>query len=126
MHYDHVGIVTDDLDSLLNTYKSLLHATVVHEDNSDGVNAAFLELENGYLELMEPYNQGVLSDFLDRNGPGIHHLAIRVDDIEAALEAARQQGVELIDEEPQPGAMGHRVAFLHPRSTGGVLIQFVE
>jgi len=126
MHYDHAGIVTNDLESLVETYTTLFDATLVHEDDSDGVEAAFLELENGYLELMEPYDQEVLSGFLERNGPGIHHLAIRVDDIEAALEDASEQGVDLIDEQPQPGSMGHRVAFLHPRSTGGVLVQFVE
>jgi len=85
----------------------------------------FLELENGFFELLEPHEDGAIARYLDRRGPGIHHLAVETADIDAALRTARDAGIELIDTKPRPGAWGHEVAFLHPKSTGGVLIEFV-
>jgi methylmalonyl-CoA/ethylmalonyl-CoA epimerase len=86
----------------------------------------FLDCENGYFELLEPEAEGTIATYLDRNGPGIHHLALATGDIAKALDRAQELGVERIDEEPRPGAWGHEVAFLHPKSTGGILIEFVE
>jgi methylmalonyl-CoA/ethylmalonyl-CoA epimerase len=86
----------------------------------------FLEFENGYVELLEPQDEGAIASYLDEHGPGIHHLAVATSDIERSLALAREHGVELVDSEPRPGAWGHEVAFLHPRSTGGVLLEFVE
>ena len=87
----------------------------------------FLRFGSSYFELLEPVeSEGAIARYLDRNGPGIHHLALATDDIAGALQRARECDVDLIDEEPRPGAWGHDVAFLHPKSTGGVLLEFVE
>jgi methylmalonyl-CoA/ethylmalonyl-CoA epimerase len=128
MEFDHAGIATDDLDALADLYGGLFDAELVHEEEFDGLRVAFLDLNNGYLELLEPLPEadGAIPRYLDERGPGIHHLALRTADIEAALDIAREAGVELVDEEPRPGAWGHDVAFLHPASTGGVLVEFVE
>jgi len=91
------------------------------------MSVVFLELDDGgYFELLEPTAGGAIAGYLDREGPGIHHVALATDDIAAALDRARDLGIDLVDEEPRPGAWGHEVAFLHPRSTGGVLVEFVE
>lgn len=126
MHFDHAGIATDDAEDLATLYATLFDADVAHEETFNGMDVVFLDLGNGYFELLEPHESGPIATYLDRNGPGIHHLAVATDDIEAALADARDQGIELIDETPRPGAWGHSVAFLHPKSTGGVLLEFVE
>ena len=126
MEYDHAGIATDDAAGLTDLFTGLLGAEAVHEETFDGMTVVFLDLGNGYLELLEPHGDGTIANYLDRNGPGIHHLAFATDDVAAALAAAREMGVECIDEEPRPGAWGHSVGFLHPRDTGGVLVEFVE
>jgi methylmalonyl-CoA/ethylmalonyl-CoA epimerase len=126
MHIDHVGIATEDAAELADLYADLFDAPVVHEEEFDGLNVVFLEFGDSYFELLEPIEEGTISQFLDRNGPGIHHVALETDDVAGALDTARGHGVELIDDEPRPGAWGHDVAFLHPESTGGVLIEFVE
>jgi len=126
MQFDHAGIATDDADALADLYADLFDAPIVHEEHLDDLRVVFLDLGEGYFELLEPTGAGTVADYIDRNGPGIHHLALRTDDITAALDAARDHGVDLVDEEPRPGAWGHEVAFLHPKSTGGALIEFVE
>ena len=127
MHLDHAGIATDDAAELAALYADLLDCEIVHEEEFDGMAVVFLELGSSYLELLEPLDdEGTIASYLDRNGPGIHHLAFATDDIAGALDRARELGIELIDEEPRSGAWGHEVAFLHPRDTGGVLVEFVE
>jgi methylmalonyl-CoA/ethylmalonyl-CoA epimerase len=126
MHFDHAGIATDDADALAELFESLFDTPVVHEEEFDGMTVRFLDLENGYFELLESHEDGPIATYLERNSPGIHHLALATDDIEGALDIAREAGVDLIDEEPRPGAWGHEVAFLHPGSTGGVLVEFVQ
>jgi len=128
MEFDHAGIATNDLDGLADLYGGLFNAPLAHEEEFDGLRVAFCDLSNGYLELLEPLSDadGAIPRYLDEHGPGIHHVALRTTDIEAALDVAREAGVDLVDEEPRPGAWGHDVAFLHPRSTGGVLVEFVE
>ncbi len=126
MRFDHAGIATDDADGLADLFVDLLDARVAHEEEFDGMEVVFLDLGNGYFELLEPTEGGTIASYLDRQGPGIHHLALVTDDIAGALDRAREMGIEPIDEEPRPGAWGHDVAFLHPRSTGGVLVEFVE
>ena len=127
MHFDHAGIATDDAESLVDLYADLFDVPVAHHEEFDGMDVTFLDVGDGYFEVIEPLeDEGAIASYLDRNGPGLHHLALATDDIEAALETAREHGVELIDEEPRPGAWGHEVAFLHPKSTGGILIEFVE
>ncbi len=127
MQFDHAGIATDDADALTEQYAALFDATVAHEEQFDGMQVVFLDLGNGFFEVLEPLSdQGAIANYLDRNGPGIHHLALATEDIETALARARDAGVELIDETPRGGAWGHDVAFLHPGSTGGILLEFVE
>ncbi|WP_424019593.1 methylmalonyl-CoA epimerase [Halorientalis pallida] len=127
MQFDHAGIATDDADAVAEQYATLFDATVAHEEQFDGMAVVFLDLGNGFFEVLEPLDdEGAIASYLDRSGPGIHHLAVATEDIEAALARAREAGVELIDEEPRGGAWGHDVAFLHPKSTGGVLLEFVE
>jgi len=126
MQFDHAGLATEDADDLAALYADLFEAPVAHEEELDDLRAVFLDLGNGYFELLEPTDEGTVARYLDRNGPGIHHVALETDDIEAALEAARGHGVDLIDDDPRPGAWDHDVAFLHPKSTGGVLVEYVE
>jgi len=126
MHFDHAGVATDDAEALADLYADILGCSVAHEETFDGMWVAFLDLGNGYIELLEPRDGGPIASYLDDNGPGIHHLAFATADIDAALARAQAAGVALVDEEPRPGAWGHDVAFLHPGSTGGVLVEFVE
>ncbi|WP_435195636.1 methylmalonyl-CoA epimerase [Natronomonas sp. EA1] len=126
MHFDHAGLATDDADSLSFLFEDLLGVEVVHEELFDGMRVVFLDLGNGYLELLEPTDGGTIATYLENNGPGIHHLAFATDDIEAALETAREREIALIDAEPRQGAWGHDVAFLHPKDTGGILVEFVQ
>lgn len=125
MRLHHVGIATEDAVGTAERLGALLEVPVCHEERFDGLAIRFLELPAGYLELLEPIDDGPIARFLDRRGPGIHHVAFEPPDIAVALERAAELGVELIDEEPRPGAWGHEVAFLHPDSTGGVLVEFV-
>ncbi|MFC7027605.1 methylmalonyl-CoA epimerase [Halomicroarcula sp. GCM10025324] len=128
MHFDHAGIATDDADALADLYAAAFDAPVVHEETFDGMRVTFLDLGNGYFELLEPLpdSDGAIATYLERRGPGIHHLALATDDIEATLEVAVEAGIDPIDDEPRAGAWGHEVAFLHPKSTGGVLLELVE
>ncbi|ELY42524.1 methylmalonyl-CoA epimerase [Natronorubrum sulfidifaciens] len=126
MHFDHAGIATEDARELATLYEDLFGLEAVHEEEFDGMRVVFLECGESYLELLEPLEDGTIARYLDANGAGIHHLALATDDIEGALERARKHDVTLIDEEPRPGAWGHEVAFLHPKDTGGILVEFVE
>ena len=127
MRFDHVGVATRDAADLADLFDGLLDAPVAHEETFDGMTVVFLDLDGGgYFELLEPAEDGAIADYLDREGPGIHHVALATDDVSAALDRARDLGVDLVDEEPRPGAWDHEVAFCHPRSTGGVLVEFVE
>ena len=127
MRFDHVGVATRDAAALAGLFGDLLGAPVAHEETFDGMRIVLLELDDGgYLELLEPEACGTIADYLDREGSGIHHVALATDDVATALDRARDLGIDLVDEEPRPGAWGHEVAFLHPGSTGGVLVEFVD
>jgi methylmalonyl-CoA/ethylmalonyl-CoA epimerase len=127
MHFDHAGIATDDAEGLADLYTDLFGTHVAHEETFDGMEVVFLSLGNGYLELLEPTdNEGAIASYLDENGAGIHHIAVATDDIDRALDNAREMDITLIDKEPRDGAWGHDVAFLHPKDTGGILVEFVE
>jgi len=127
MRFDHVGVATRDAADLADLFDGLLDAPVAHEETFNGMTVFFLELDGcGYVELLEPDAGGPIAEYLDRKGPGIHHVALATDDLPVALNRARDLGVDLVDEEPSPGAWGHDVAFCHPKSTGGVLVEFVE
>ncbi|GGL62256.1 methylmalonyl-CoA epimerase [Halocalculus aciditolerans] len=127
MHVDHVGIATEDAAELAALYEELLDAPVVHEEAFQGMRVVFCEFENGYFELLEPAEDDTtIGRYLEQNGGGIHHVAVETDDIEGALDTARDLGVRRLDDDPRPGAWGHEVAFLHPKDTGGVLVEFVQ
>ena len=129
MDVHHAGIATEDTATLVTTFGDLLDAPVVHEETFDGLTVTFLEVGGTLLELLEPAGDedadDPISRYLAERGGGIHHLAFETEDVAAALDRARDLGIEPIDDEPRPGAMGHEVAFLHPASTGGVLVEFV-
>ena len=124
--FAHAGIATTDATALAAEYAGIFDCPIVHEEQTDGMYFVFLELKGGYLEVIEPIDGGPIAEYLDEDGPGLHHLALATDDITAALDRAREHGVALLDEQPRPGAWGHDVAFLHPASTGGVLFEFVD
>ena len=126
---DHVGVATDDLDAALALYEGSFAMTVAHRETVEeqGVEAVLLDVGPCHVELLRPLGpETPVGKFLERKGPGLHHVAYRVDDIDAALERLRDDGVELIDQTARVGIRQSRVAFLHPRATGGVLTEIVE
>jgi methylmalonyl-CoA epimerase len=126
MQTDHIGVATRDADELEARYTELLRGEVAHQESLDGMSVVFIDLGSGYLELLEPHSEGPIDRYLESNGPGIHHVAFQTADIDAAMTRAEEMGVNLVDETPRDGAWGHEIAFLHPDSTGGVLIEFVQ
>ena len=126
MRFDHTGVATENAESLAFRYEDIFGCEIAHEERFGDLKVIFLGLENGYFELLEPREEGTIAEYLGNHGPGLHHVALATDDIAAALDDADDAGVNLVDEEPRPGAWGHEVAFLHPESTGGVLVEFVE
>ena len=129
LELDHVAIAVVSLAAALPTFEALTGATGSTPESvtAQGVTVAFLGNGPGRLELIEPSSptSGV-ARFLEKRGPGLHHIAYKVSDLAAALERLAAAGVELIDKAPRPGAHGHKVAFIHPRSSGGVLVELVE
>jgi methylmalonyl-CoA/ethylmalonyl-CoA epimerase len=126
---DHTGIAVADIDDSLPFYREVLGLPLVHRETvaDQGVEAALLDIGDGHLELIAPLGpESGLAKFLAIRGPGLHHLAYRVDDIDAALASLSAAGVRLIDEQPRIGIRGSRVAFLHPSAAGGVLTEMVE
>jgi methylmalonyl-CoA epimerase len=125
----HVGVAVADLDESIRIYQSALGAELVHRatNEKEGLEAAFLKVGDGEVELMAPLREdSPVGKFLAKRGPGLHHVAYAVADIDKALAGARASGVELIDSEPRIGMHGTRIAFLHPKSVGGVLTELVE
>jgi methylmalonyl-CoA/ethylmalonyl-CoA epimerase len=126
---DHVAIAVESIAASLPVFESLLGASgsPIEHIASQGVSVTFVGDGPGRIELLQPTGpESTVARFLARRGPGLHHIAYRVPDIEAALAQFAADGVELIDRKPRFGAHGHRVAFLHPRSTGGVLMELVS
>ena len=126
---DHIGIAVSNLDEAVKLYKDVLglelHGTEVVPEQK--VKVAFLPVGDTEVELLESTSaDGPIAKFIETKGQGIQHIAFRVDDIEAALEEMRAKGMRLIDEKPRYGAGGAKIAFLHPMSTGGVLIELCE
>ena len=127
MQFDHAGIATTDATERAEQFSELLDAPIVHEESFDRMEFVFLSVGDGYFELVGPVeDDSPIAEHLNEDGPGVHHLALETNDIAAAIEHARETGIEPIDEEPRPGAWGHEIAFLNPNDTGGVLIEFVE
>lgn len=126
---DHIGVAVEDIDSALPLYRTAFGMELVHRETvaEQGVDAALLDVGDGHVELLQPLGpETAVGKFLARRGPGLHHVAYRVDDIDAALAALAAAGLRLIDETPRIGIRGSRVAFLHPASTGGVLTEIVQ
>jgi methylmalonyl-CoA epimerase len=126
---DHVGVAVEDIDATLALYRDSLSMPLVHRETvaEQGVEAALLDVGDGHVELLQPLGpETAVGRFLARRGPGLHHVAYRVLDVEATLQQLAAAGMRLIDERPRTGIRGSKVAFVHPSSTGGVLTEIVE
>jgi methylmalonyl-CoA epimerase len=126
---DHVGVAVEDLDAAIELYGGSMEMPLAHREtvSEQGVEAVLLDVGDCHVELLRPLGpETAVGKFLAKRGPGLHHVAYRVDDIEATLARLGEKGIELIDREPRTGIRSSRVAFLHPRSTGGVLTEIVE
>jgi len=126
---DHIGIAVEDLEASCTVYRDVLGIEPggVEEVPDQKVKVAFFPVGDSKIELLEPTGEdSPIAQFIRKRGAGIHHMAIRVDDLEAALDRAREAGIRLIDEEPRAGAGNARIAFVHPKSTGGVLLELCE
>jgi methylmalonyl-CoA/ethylmalonyl-CoA epimerase len=129
MKIDHIGIATNGIEEAASVYRDALGLSIAETEEvaSQKVRVAMLPVGESRIELLEPTtDDSPISKFLARRGPGVHHVAFNVPDIRAALADLKAKGTRLIDEEPRPGAGGCLVAFIHPSSTGGVLIELVE
>ena len=129
-YVDHIGIAVTDLDEGIALYRDLLGLELerTEEVPQENVRVAFLKLDRsgavGHIELLAPMSdEGAIAAFIARKGPGLHHIAVAARDIPMMLDRCREAGLKLIDQEPRPGAGGKQVAFLHPKSGGGVLIE---
>ncbi|MBK8216005.1 MAG: methylmalonyl-CoA epimerase [Myxococcales bacterium] len=125
---DHVAVCVADIDAAAAKYKEALglEGTVREVVASQKTEALLLPIGDSSLELIAPKGNEGLAKFLEKRGPGLHHVAVEVEGIEAALAFLKGIGVPLIDEAPRKGARGHKVAFVHPKATGGVLVELVE
>jgi methylmalonyl-CoA epimerase len=126
---DHVGIAVEDLDAALALYEGSFAMPLAHREtvSEQGVEAVLLDVGDCHVELLSPLGPDTpVGKFLARSGPGLHHVAYRVEDIDATLFELEQAGVRLIDTEPRTGIRNSRVAFCHPKSTGSVLTEIVE
>src|ERR671911_3222540 len=120
---DHIGVATDDFEGALALYEKTLGMPLAHRETveSQGVEAALLDVGEGHVELLQPLGPDtVVGKFIERRGEGLHHVAYAVEDIDAVLGHLKQEGVELIDAEPRRGIRNSRVAFLHPKATASV------
>ncbi len=129
MKVDHIGIATREIEAALSLWRDALGLEVdsTEEVAEQGVRVAMLPIGETHIELLEPLSQdSPVGKFLDKRGPGIHHVAIRVADIKATLSALKKKGTRLIDETPRIGAGGCLVAFVHPSSVNGVLLELVQ
>ncbi|HYB24829.1 MAG TPA: methylmalonyl-CoA epimerase [Solirubrobacteraceae bacterium] len=126
---DHIGVAVEEIEPALELYRDSLKLEVAHREvvEEQGVEAVLLDVGENHVELLAPLAQDTpVGKFLARQGPGLHHVAYQVGDIDATLQSLRQAGLRLIDEQPRTGIRGSRVAFLHPRATGGVLTEIVQ
>ena len=126
---DHIGVAVDDLEAGIALYREGFGMDLQHRETVEeqGVEAVLLGVGVSHVELLRPLSPDTaVARFLERSGPGLHHVAYGTDDIGRALESVRAAGLRLIDEQPRRGIRGSRVAFLHPKSTGGVLTELVE
>jgi len=126
---DHIAIAVRDIDAAIDWYRAALGARVAHREriDQDGVEEALLSVAESFIQLLTPITAvSPVARFLERKGEGLHHVGYRVPDCAAAIEAMRSAGAQLIDERPRPGSRGTTVAFVHPRSAFGTLIELVQ
>jgi len=126
---DHVGIAVEEIDAALETYTGTFGMALLHRQRvpEHGVELAMLAAGEGHVELVAPLASDTpVGRFIGARGPGLHHVAYRVADIEETMATLRERSVEMIDETPRAGALDSRIAFLHPRGAGGVLTEIVQ
>jgi methylmalonyl-CoA/ethylmalonyl-CoA epimerase len=126
-HIEHIGIAVDNLDAAIRYYEDVIGLTcyAVEEVKDQKVRTAFFQVGDTKIELLESTDpEGPVGKFIEKKGPGIHHLAFAVPDVDKALENAEEKGVRLIDQKGRKGAEGLNIGFLHPKSTFGVLTEF--
>ena len=126
---DHVGIAVRDLDAVVEWYRRMFGAEVVHRERieSDGVDEALIKVADSYIQLLTPYTDtSPLHKYMEKNGEGIHHVGYRVDNCDEVLEHVKAEGARVVDEHPRTGSRGTTVAFLHPKTAQGTLIELVE
>lgn len=126
---DHVGIAVNDLDAAVEWYQEMFGAAVAHRERieSDGVDEALLKVADSYIQLLRPYtDESPLAKYMEKNGEGIHHVGYRVDDCDQVLEHVKGKGARVVDEHPRTGSRGTTVAFLHPKTAFGTLVELVE
>jgi methylmalonyl-CoA/ethylmalonyl-CoA epimerase len=126
---DHVAIAVRDLDDAVEYYRTTYGVDPVHREvvDNDGVEEVLLRVADSYIQLLTPVrDDSPVAKYLDKNGEGIHHIAYRVDDCAAALDRVKREGHQVIDEVPRPGTWATTVAFLHPKTAFGTLIELVQ
>jgi methylmalonyl-CoA epimerase len=126
---DHVAIAVNDLEAAIAWYSEVFGATVVHRErvDSDGVEEALLKVADSYVQLLTPTrDDSPVAKYLASKGEGLHHIGYRVDDCAVALASVKEAGGRVIDEAPRPGSRGTTVAFVHPKTSFGTLIELVQ
>jgi methylmalonyl-CoA/ethylmalonyl-CoA epimerase len=126
---DHVGIAVEDLDTAVERYQQTLGVEPAHRERveSQGVEEVLLPVGTSFIQLLGALGADTpIGRFLERRGPGVHHIGFRVDDVASALEQLRGEGLRLIDDTPRPGSRGTTIAFVHPKGMGGVLVELVQ
>lgn len=126
---DHIGVAVEEIEPTLALYRDSFELDVAHREvvQEQGVEAVLLDVGENHVELLAPLSPDTpVGKFLARQGPGLHHVAYQVSDIDATLQALKRAGLQLIDEQPRTGIRGSRVAFMHPRATAGVLTEIVQ
>ena len=126
---DHVGIAVRDLDAVVAWYEKMFGATVAHRERieTDGVDEALIKVADSYIQLLTPFrDDSPLAKYMEKNGEGIHHIGYRVADCDQVLEHVKAEGARVVDEHPRTGSRGTTVAFLHPKTAQGTLIELVE
>ncbi len=126
---DHIGVAVEEIEPALELYRDGFELTLAHREivSEQGVEAVLLDVGENHVELLAPLGADTpVGKFLAKQGPGLHHVAYQVGDIEQTLALLKRAGMRLIDQEPRVGIRGSRVAFMHPRATGGVLTEIVQ
>jgi methylmalonyl-CoA/ethylmalonyl-CoA epimerase len=126
---DHIGVAVEEIEPALELYRDHFQMQVAHREvvEEQGVEAVLLDVGENHVELLAPLGADTpVGKFLARSGPGLHHVAYQVQDIDATLGALKRAGLQMIDEQPRTGIRGSRVAFMHPRASAGVLTEIVE